>query len=172
MLSATFGSGMTTYTSTPGYKRTYGPKRKRLQTKDYSAWNGMIDRCTNKNSKHYFRYGGRGITVCDAWKHFNAFHYWCIASGMKPGLSLDRIDNDGNYEPSNCRWATQTQQLRNTSRAKWFELNGETLHKMEWAARLGITYASLTYRLENWSLEDALTRPVSKRHQNFSVGAE
>lgn len=78
----------------------------------YTCWANMIQRCTNPNSAHFDRYGGRGITVCKRWRH--SFSNFLSDMGPKPiGLSIDRIDNDGNYKPSNCRWATKAQQSSN-----------------------------------------------------------
>ena len=79
-------------------------KHKRL----YSIWHGMKTRCYNENYKQFGDYGGRGITVCDEWKDdFQAFHDWSIANGYEEGLTIDRKDTNGNYEPSNCEWVTQ-----------------------------------------------------------------
>lgn len=80
-------------------------------SKTYNSWRGMIERCTNSNQLHYERYGGRGIRVCERWFLFDNF---LEDMGERPhGLTLDRINNDGNYEPSNCRWATGQEQRRN-----------------------------------------------------------
>jgi hypothetical protein len=77
------------------------------KTKIYSIWGNMKDRCFNSKCKEYKNYGGRGIKVCDEWKNnFVAFYNWAMTHGYKEGLSIDRIDNDGNYEPSNCQWLT------------------------------------------------------------------
>ena len=82
-------------------------------TKLYNTWRGMRERCENPSHKSYSDYGGRGISVCAEWQDFTAFQKWALASGYKDGLSLDRIDSNGNYEPSNCRWADKKQQSRN-----------------------------------------------------------
>lgn len=80
----------------------------------YGIWCDMKQRCFNKNDIEYINYGGRGITVCDEWKtDFKTFYGWAISNGYKKGLTLDRKDNDGNYEPDNCRWTTKTIQSRN-----------------------------------------------------------
>lgn len=85
----------------------------------YSVWTQMKDRCSNKNHPSYYRYGYRGISVCEEWKSdFLNFYRWAIYNGYKEGLTLDRRDNDDNYEPGNCRWITQHEQMQNTSLTK------------------------------------------------------
>lgn len=101
-----------------GRRRTHGLTGTRL----FNIWKGMKTRCFNPNSQAYKNYGGRGITICDEWKSdFQHFHDWAILHGYSDSLTIDRINNDGNYEPSNCRWATRKQQnsnRRNTPHAR------------------------------------------------------
>ena len=126
-------------------------------SRTYFAWASMKKRCRGKNDKYYHRYGGRGISVCERWLEFSNF---LQDMGEVPeGLSLDRYpDNDGNYEPGNCRWATQKEQVRNTSQNNMITFNGETMCRTDWEVRLGISSGALWHRLKNgWSLEEALT---------------
>lgn len=83
------------------------------RTRIYSIWSGMRKRCENQNSKAFPSYGGRGIHVCDEWNDFAMFRKWAFSNGYSDELSIDRKDNDGNYEPDNCRWATPKQQANN-----------------------------------------------------------
>lgn len=91
----------------------------------YKSWQGMIDRCQNPKSKDYLRYGSRGISVCERWMSFENF---LTDMGNRPlGKTIDRVDNDGNYEPGNCRWATRLEQARNQRTNKRFEFCGRML---------------------------------------------
>lgn len=83
------------------------------KTRLYSIWCGMHKRCNNQNTRAYSNYGGRGIGVCDSWSDFEKFRDWALSNGYSDSLSIDRINNDGNYEPSNCRWATPMVQANN-----------------------------------------------------------
>lgn len=85
-------------------------------TKLYKVFISMHERCEKHSSNSYHRYGGRGIKICDEWKRFEPFYEWAMANGYKEGLQIDRINNDGNYEPSNCRWVTLKDNARNTSK--------------------------------------------------------
>lgn len=98
-----------------GAHTTHGKRQTRL----YEIWRSMKQRCTNPNKINYARYGGRGIKVCSEWmESFEAFYEWATTHGYKDDLSLDRINNDGNYEPGNCRWATPKEQAANRRSAE------------------------------------------------------
>jgi hypothetical protein len=115
----------------------------------------MVARCTNPKHRAYKSYGGRGITVCARWRSFTNF---LADMGEKPeGLSLDRIDYNGNYEPDNCRWATDKQQARNKRNSSHITLNGETHTISEWAEILHIHPATISDRLQHgYTAQDAL----------------
>ena len=83
------------------------------KTRLYYVWWTMLQRCRNPKVEKFRDYGARGIFVCDEWNTFDAFQEWALANGYQQGLSIDRVDNDGPYDPSNCRWATRSQQMRN-----------------------------------------------------------
>lgn len=123
----------------------------------YQAWSGMLGRCNNSNSARFHRYGGRGIRVCDRWRDPLAFY---ADMGDPPeGHSLDRIDNDRDYSPDNCRWATAKEQNNNRCTTRMISFGGETMSAAVWAQRLGIGKATMYYRLREWPLERALTEP-------------
>jgi hypothetical protein len=126
----------------------------------HRVWIGMRSRCNNPNSREYANYGGRGIKVCERWDLFENF---VADMGIRPdGYSIDRIDNNGNYEPSNCRWATTKQQLNNRRVNRVLELNGERKTMAEWADKLGVRWDLLRCRIDRygWTIEKALTTPV------------
>lgn len=121
----------------------------------------MHFRCDNPNHAHYKHYGGRGIKVCDEWSgkegSYN-FIKWARNNGWRPGLTLDRIDNDKGYTPENCRWATQREQIRNRSVTKLYEYRGMKLMLIEIAEMENISLNKLTYRVKNknMSVQDAV----------------
>jgi hypothetical protein len=143
------------------------------KTKLYHVYNSMLARCYYSKNTRYKNYGGRGVTVCEEWKNsFTAFYEWAIANGYKDGLSIDRIDVNGNYEPSNCRWANACEQMNNTTRNHYLEWNGKTQSMALWAKETGIPYAILNQRISklHWSAERALTTPARKLKRK-GVGA-
>ena len=127
-------------------------------TRIYRIFRGIKNRCLNKNLPQYKNYGGRGIVICDEWKNdFMAFYTWAMANGYKDTLTIDRIDSDGNYEPSNCRWADRKTQGRNTKRNRLLYYNGKTYCASKWAEILGLNYNTLINHLHRgMSVKDAL----------------
>lgn len=141
-------------------KKKYENKNEH-RTKLYSIWCAMRQRCRNKNNKDYKYYGERCISVCNDWDDFLNFKVWAISVGYKEGLTIDRIDTYGNYEPSNCRWITIQEQQQNRRDAHFITYNGETLNMTQWAKKTGISRSALKYRLNSgWSIEDALYTPL------------
>lgn len=128
------------------------------------VWVAVIQRCTNPNCSSYHKYGALGIRVCKRWRE--SFKAFLEDMGPRPcGTTIDRIDNDGHYEPGNCRWATPKQQARNTSRNVFITHNGDTLTISAWAERLGFNNVTLWTRIRrlNWPIEEALTKPLRGR---------
>lgn len=128
--------------------------RSLYQTPIYKSWSNMISRCYNHNVTHYDRYGGRGIIVCDKWKTFEGF-LKDMQSTYINGLQIDRKNNDGNYEPGNCRWADGKTQCRNRSNNTFLTLNGETKTVAEWTELSGLKSSTFRQRLYGykWPLE-------------------
>lgn len=118
-------------------------------TRLYREWIQMKQRCSPSCSKtQYDRYYGRGIRVCSEWEHdFDAFAKWALSNGYNDSLSIDRIDNDGDYEPTNCRWVTEETQANNKCTSRFVTYNGETKTLAEWAKKLNINYSTLCSRL-------------------------
>lgn len=129
-------------------------------SKLYNVWCGIKFRCYNPNSAYYGRYGGRGIVMCDEWENsYESFRAWAINSGYRDGVSIDRINNDLGYLPSNCRWVDSVAQANNRSSNKMFTMNNETHNLSEWAKLSGINYKTLHYRIftAGWDFEKAVT---------------
>ena len=118
--------------------------------REYTCWKHMMQRCLQPNTPKFDRYGGRGITVCNRWQVFENFFE--DMGEMPIGSTIDRIDNNGNYEPNNCRWATRLQQANNVERNVYIELNGRKQTVSQWARELSLSTQQIFYRLNNgWS---------------------
>lgn len=128
----------------------HGHARKRNQSATYGIWRGILKRCLDPTDHNYERYGGRGIKVCDRWRSFEAF---LSDMGQRPsGLSIERNDNNGDYEPTNCRWATRKEQNSNKRNNHIIEHDGLSLTITEWARRSGINHSTIIGRLRRgWS---------------------
>lgn len=132
----------------------------------YRVWNAMWQRCTNSNVKEFRYYGGREIKVCEDWKSFPVFREWALSSGYEPCLTLDRIEQDGNYEPTNCRWITLKEQQRNKRNNVILTYNGESHCASEWAEILGINYKTIMSRIaRNWSVDRILSTQDARRKE-------
>lgn len=136
-----------------------------LKTPTYIVWRAMRARCQKPSHKSYKDYGARGIKVCDSWKKFENF---LADMGERPeGMQLDRVDNNGNYEPSNCRWATPMQNMNNRRTSHYVDFNGERRTLAQWSRVLGIGHDTLGFRLDHgWSVSEALTTPVKRQKNN------
>lgn len=144
-----------------GNNKKHGQNARGKRTRTYNSWHHMRDRCTNMDSHRWEHYGGRGITVCERWAKFENF-----AADMgqcPPGHTIDRIDNNGNYEPGNCRWADAKTQSRNTRRNVYLTANGETLPIWEWAELLGTTSDTLNMRRHRgWTDDQIVNTPIGQ----------
>lgn len=121
-----------------------------------AIWKGIIARCYRDTSKEYARYGGRGISVCDEWRErSSSFIKWGLENGYELGLSIDRIDNDGNYEPSNCTFITRSENSKKKRTSRYITANGMTMTPCEWSRHLGRSVGYLRYYMEKYGLEKA-----------------
>lgn len=134
---------------------------KESHTHLHNIWCGMNSRC-NPDHKYSERYGKRGITVCDEWSDYTKFAEWARANGYEDGLTIERIDVDGNYCPENCTWIPLAKQARNRSTTHWVEYQGEKMSLAEAAERAGLPYKQVHYRIKRrgWPVEKALSTPI------------
>lgn len=141
-------------------RTTHGLSSHRL----YNIYSKMKNRCYKADDPKYYRYGARGITICEEWlSSFRAFYDWAMANGYEDGLSIDRINNDGNYSPENCRWATNTEQQNNKSTNRLVSYNGELMTIADAARAANIPMPTLWWRMKNGWNEDKLFIPVYRR---------
>jgi hypothetical protein len=130
---------------------------------EYNIWRGMLDRCYNKETAAYPRYGGRGITVSDEWKEsFEAF-YRDMGTRPSEDYSIDRKDNDKGYSKENCRWATSEEQMRNRSNNVYYEKDGEKKLLKQWCNELGLNISTVYDRIRRgWTFEEAIVPKIKK----------
>ena len=147
---------------------THGGKYERL----YKVWDGMKYRCYNPNCPEYNKYGGRGIKVCSEWRYdYAAFRKWSYENGYDPNAghmqcTIDRIDVNGDYEPSNCRWATPEMQANNTRYNHRLTIDGETKTVSEWSRISGVGSKTILYRLRaGWNEKEAVFKAAEPRHK-------
>jgi hypothetical protein len=138
--------------------KTHGESKTRL----FGIWLGIHARCYNKYSFAYEWYGKRGIKICDEWlKNYVAFRDWALSNGYQDDLTIDRIDTNGNYEPSNCRWATAKEQANNTRNNHRITYNGESHTMAEWAEIKGFPIWTIINRLKyGWTINRIMETPV------------
>jgi hypothetical protein len=143
--------------------------RKYIDEKDvrlYSIWKGMNKRCNNPNAVDYRWYGGKGVKVCEEWHDYLKFRTWALTNGYSIGLTIDRIDTNKGYSPSNCQWLTQSDNSKKRQREGKFqviEYNGEKHGLRDWSLITGINQTTLQTRIRNgWNVERALTEGVHK----------
>lgn len=149
-----------------GHSKSCGCVRRRISKgyrmkniRLYSIYCNMKQRCYNKNTRQYKNYGGRGIKVCDEWlNNYTSFYNWAINNGYKDNLTIDRINVNGNYEPTNCRWATNEEQKYNKTTSRYITYKEETHCLAEWAKILKMTPQKLRYRVNNWDIKRAFDK--------------
>jgi len=136
-------------------------------TSDYKAWFGILQRCDNEHHEKWHRYGARGITVCDRWRSYENF---LADMGPRPhGMTIDRIDNNGNYEPSNCRWADQKTQGNNRGNNRMFDIGGVEMTLSQACEAYGINKATVRGRLSfGWETDRAFKTPVATSKENHA----
>ena len=147
----------------------HGCTRNRKKSPEYVTWQSILNRCRNEKNSRYKDYGGRGIIICDRWAE--SFQIFLDDMGTKPtpNHSIDRVDNNGNYCPENCRWSTKKEQSRNTRSNRILTCNGRSQCIAAWACELGVNHEVIRTRLKlGWSTEDALFTDVAARDTAFS----
>lgn len=147
-------------------RKTHGESNRETgkRTKLYHIWCNLKSRCNNPNDKRYADYGGRGISVCEDWRNsYVNFRDWANKNGYCDGLTIDRIDNNGNYEPSNCRWSDWKAQSNNKRNNHLLTYKGETKTMAQWADKFGINFGTLKRRIyRGWSTERAIETPIRR----------
>lgn len=130
----------------------------------HQIWRDIKTRCYNGKSNNYKYYGGRGIKLCEEWRDFQAFYDWSINNGYKKGLSIDRIDPNGDYEPGNCRWTTMKVQQNNRRNNHIIAIDRVEKTMAEWAKIYGIPYTVVKSRISiGWDEKEALTKPKGSK---------
>lgn len=144
-------------------KSTHGHTRNNTKTREFEIWMGMKKRCYNTNSQDYYLYGGRGIKICKRWQ---SFIYFYADMGDAPSRlhSIGRINNNGNYQPSNCEWVTAKQQARNTRRNRIVNYLGQRMCLIEFAELVGLPYSTTKWRLNaGWPISRTAKEPLRKK---------
>lgn len=147
---------------------THGETKTRL----YSIWRGIKNRCYNKSDPAYDRYGGRGISVCDEWRSsYKEFREWSLSHGYNDNLTIDRIDVNGNYEPSNCRWADAFVQANNRTNNHLVEFEGKEMTLSELANMLKMPYNTISNRINHlgYSVEDCSKIPIGDSKKGLHI---
>ena len=145
--------------------KTHGMTETRL----YHIWCNMKARCLNANNHKHKDYGGRGIKVCDEWMRFEPFAEWALKNGYKDDLSIDRIDNNGNYEPTNCRWVDSKTQANNTRTNRNYSMNGETHTIADWSRIYGVERKMVYKRIRlGWTISESLLIPKNTSRKEWN----
>lgn len=144
-------------------------KHGKSHSQTYGVWSTMKARCQNPNVLAWKNYGGRGIAVCERWQDFANFFE--DMGDPPPGMTLDRIDNDGDYSPENCRWTSRRTQSLNRRAARMVTVRGQTKTVSEWADEVGLNFQTLWRRLDSgWDPEAAVMTPLVKNRKGIPRG--
>lgn len=143
------------------------PTHNQCYTRVYRIYAKILRRCFAKDDYAYSRYGGRGITMCEEWKNsFDEFSKWAYENGYNDTLTIDRIDNNGDYSPSNCRWVDVYTQANNKRNNNYITFEGRTQTLAQWCREVGVPYKRTFYRISNgWSFEDAIQKQKFTRRK-------
>lgn len=138
----------------------------------WKIWESMHERCEYQKHVQYHNYGGKGVKVCDEWSEYLPFAKWAFSNGYADNLTIDRINGNGNYEPSNCRWATVKEQQNNRATNRIIEYRGEMYTLTQLAEKTGINKTTLRERLNmGWDIEEAVNRPVRLRTKGYRMSS-
>lgn len=144
-------------------KIKHGDECGRRQTRLYRIWHNMKQRCRNKNSHNYSRYGGRGIDFCEEWSDYTNFKKWAIENGYEDNLFLERLENEEGYSPKNCKWASSFEQMNNTRRNVFIEYRGEKMTIAQAAKKYNLKYSTLQTRITKlgYDAKKAIETPMN-----------
>lgn len=147
---------------------SHGDSRMGARRRLYGIWCGVTARTRQHGNPEINKnYYARGIRMCEEWKDYTLFKEWALNNGYEDSLTIDRIDNDGDYSPKNCRWTTKTEQARNRRSSHPITINGETKLLTDWAKEAGIAYSTIILRLKKgWTEEEAATTPSLRPKKN------
>ena len=145
-------------------------KTKKIRRKLQKVFRSMMYRCYNEDNHVYKYYGGKGIRICDEWtESFDNFYHWTLLNGYREGLSIDRINVNGNYSPENCRWATMKEQARNRTNTVLVEYNGKKMTLREWSEELNISLSTITKRKHNGYSDKEIIEGKPKRKRGANI---
>lgn len=152
----------------PSANRTHNMSKSRL----YQEWAGIKSRCVYKSAENKPYYGGRGIKMCDEWANsFECFRDWAMENGYKDDLTIERIDNNGDYCPENCKWIPKAEQSSNRRNCVIVTYNGKTQNLNDWCKELGLDYKRVNNRMKKlgWTFEKAISEPVNVNKRNMKT---
>jgi hypothetical protein len=135
----------------------------------YTTWCSMLKRCRCQTATQYKHYGGRGISVCPEWKDFATFKEWALSNGYRRGLNLDRVNNDGNYEPGNCKFVDHSANMGHTRVSVMIIINGDTACCAEWARRIGIGRTAICRWIKKIGMDAAIDRIKHRLNERSAI---